>query len=80
MRHTFLGAFSRIFYKNYKFEPSLHSFELSLGILTFTKSYLAKHKMIEDTVFEVNFGEYLVVESILDPYNLVAKISDSFDG
>ena len=45
LRPSFLGVLSKIFYKNQKFEPNLHSFELYLGILTFTKQYLKIHEL-----------------------------------
>ena len=77
LKPSLLGLFSRLYYKNHKFEPNLHSFELCLEIITFTQRYLAKHWIPDDTIFEVGFGEFIVIESIVDPYNLVAKISES---
>lgn len=77
LKDNFVGIITNIYYSNdKKFKQKLNSFELCFELLQFTSKYLAK-KGVESENFQAAIAEFVVIESIIDPYNLVSKIKDS---
>lgn len=59
--------------QNDTFEPNtISSFELRYALMSFVLKYCKKHA--QEQQFETVFNKFVVIEAIIDPYNLVQKI------
>ena len=61
-------AVVNIFY-NEKLSTKIEAFELRLQLLIFSKKY------VKSSILENNWNEFMLIESIIDPYGLVEKIN-----